>query len=247
MNPIHPTVMWLTWRQLFLRKRLMVVGGFALAPLLIALIYRVSAADASQGAEGFLSTLNAEIVLGTVLPVIAVVLGTTAFGGEVDDGTLLYLLVKPIARWRFVMSKYVVAVLCTVAVMVPAVMLPWFLLRTAELTVDFPLAYLGGAVVGAILYSAAFMTLGIISRRALVLGLLYTVIFEAVMSRTFVGFKSFSIREYVLTAAHTIGEFAGAHPPVTIATVHWMGSIILVGATALSIWKLSRYEVAERL
>ena len=45
-------------------------------------------------------------------------LGAKFVEGEVDDGTLIYLLVKPLARWRVVLWKYVVAVLSTGAVMV---------------------------------------------------------------------------------------------------------------------------------
>ena len=34
-----------------------------------------------------------------VLPLAAVLFGTGAFGAENDEGTILYLLAKPISRW----------------------------------------------------------------------------------------------------------------------------------------------------
>ncbi len=245
------TVVWLTWRQLFAGRRLLVVSLLALAPALIAVIFRVVVSRPDglgmDGAEDFLSTLSSDIVVGTILPLAAVVFGTSAFGGEVDDGTLVYLLVKPIARWRVVLSKYVVAVGSTIAIAIPAIMLPWLIDRTPGLTIRFPMGYLAGAVVGAFIYSAIFLTLGIASRRALVIGLLYVIGFENVLSRSVVGFKVFAVREYAATVAHKVGEFVGDAPPVTLDTVYVMGTIMLVGFLGLSVWKLWRYEVAERL
>jgi ABC-2 type transport system permease protein len=251
MSPIDLTVMWLTWRQLFAGRRVLVVSLLAFAPALIAVIFRVVVSQPDgmgmDGAEDFLSTLSGDIVVGTILPLAAVVFGTSAFGGEVDDGTLIYLLVKPIARWRVVLSKYVVAVLSTIAVAIPAVLLPWLIDRSPGLTIRFPMGYLAGAVVGALIYSAIFLTLGIASRRALVFGLIYVIGFENVLARSVVGFKSFSVREFATTVSHKVGEYVGDAPPVTLDTVYIMGSILLVGFLLLSVWKLWRYEVAERL
>ena len=41
-GPIDSTVLWLTWRQLFARRRLYLAAAFSLAPLVIALVFRVS-------------------------------------------------------------------------------------------------------------------------------------------------------------------------------------------------------------
>ena len=111
VNPLHPTVVWLTWRQVFANRRAWLAVLFSLAPLAIALLVRSFSPDMAKDGHGFYLLLLKEIVIGTLLPLAALVFGTTAFGGELDDGTLLYLLVKPVARWRVVLSKYVVAAL----------------------------------------------------------------------------------------------------------------------------------------
>src|SRR5690242_4854025 len=132
-GPIDRTVVWLTWRQLFARRRLYTAAAFAFAPLLVAVVFRLTAADVEKSGANFLITLLREVVIGTLLPLASIVFGTAAFGGEIDDGTLVYLLVKPIARWRVVVSKYLVALACTVAIMIPAIVFPWLLVRTADL------------------------------------------------------------------------------------------------------------------
>jgi ABC-2 type transport system permease protein len=178
-----------------------------------------------------------------------VVFGTTAFGGEVDDGTIVYLLVKPLARWRVVLSKYAAAVISTIAVMVPAVLLPWPALNSSTVPASLPLAFAAGIAVGAALYCAIFVTLGLNSRRALVLGLLYIVVLEFTMSRQIAGVKSLSVREFVLTIVSKLapGQATFVEATVSLGTVWVMGAIIMVASLGLAIRRLARYEMAERL
>ena len=44
-GPIDSTVLWLTWRQLFARRRLYLAAAFSLAPLLIARGFRFTSSD----------------------------------------------------------------------------------------------------------------------------------------------------------------------------------------------------------
>jgi len=248
-GPIDSTVLWLTWRQLFARRRLYLAAAFSLAPLLIALVFRFTSSDLANASVPFLTSLLREIVIGTLLPIAALVFGTTAFGGEIDDGTLVYLLVKPLARWRVVLTKYLVATACTLAVMVPAIVLPWLVVKNNDLPWQFPLAFLAGATVGAIVYSAIFVTLGLTTRRALVIGLIYVVGLEVVWSRLINGIKSLSVREFAVAVTKQVSDGAVqiTDPVVKMSTVWTMGTILLVVAIAIAVRSLARYEIAERL
>ena len=247
--PLERTVLWLTWRQLFARKRIYAAAAFALLPLVFSFLFRFNA----EGREGeifaFFSFLNRNLIIGTLLPLAAAVFGTTAFGGEVDDGTLVYLLVKPVARWRIMLSKYVVAVLSTLAVAVPAMLLPWLLLRGEDVTWPMMQGFIVGAVLAAAIYSAIFMTLGISSKRALVFALLYIIAFESVLARQLEGVKALSVREWAVSAslAASHGALKLSEYVVPMATVYTMVPIFLFIALGLSLRRLSRYEVAERL
>jgi ABC-2 type transport system permease protein len=245
---VNRTVMWLTFRQLFARKRLWFAAAFAAAPLLFTLGFLLVGDDGGEARTAFFSTLNREIVIGTLLPLTAVIFGTTAFGGELDDGTLIYLLVKPVARWQLVLSKYLVAVLSTFAVMIPAIVLPWLLLQDQALSVRQPMSFLMGALAGGMVYCALFLLLGLATKRALVVGLLYVIGFEGVLTRSMMGLKSLSVREFSVAIAQAAsGGTITVPSTVPMATVWWMGSIILVGAMAWTMRKLVRYELAERL
>ena len=246
--PFNSTVVWLTRRQLFARRRVYVALAVLLIPMLIALLVRFNAAEGDLDAVGSLSTIYREIVMGVLLPLTALVFGTSAFGGEVDDGTLIYLMVKPVPRWQLTFSKYLVAFLATVTVVVPSIVLAWLAMQNGA-PFQVPLAYSLGVIVGAMIYCAIFVTLGITSRRALAIGLLYIVAFENVLARSVVGVKSLSVREFALSvskqAVGTAAEFND--PTVPMATVYTMGAAFFVIALGLSFRKLQRYEVAERL
>ena len=249
--PISRTVAWLTFRQLFVRRRLIASVFFALTPLLIVVLF-VSARGAAAAVErkaGLLIDLYRDIVIGVLLPLSAVVFGTAAFGGEIDDGTIVYLLVKPLSRWRVVLSKYVVAVISTAGMMVIATIPPWLFLGTSVVPPKVLLAFATAIALGATLYSALFVTMGMMSRRALVFGLLYIVVLEMTLSRQVAGVRSLAIREFAMTVVGKLaaGERGIVAGTVTLDTVWMMGGIILVVMLALGMRWLSRYEMAEKL
>jgi len=245
--PVNRTVIWLTRRQLFARQRMIVAVGLALVPTMIALIDRVNTATPGAPSD-FLSTVYRDIVTSVILPITALVFGTSAFGGEVDDGTLIYLMVKPLPRWQIMLSKYLVASLSTMLVVLPSIVLAYIVCSSPN-PARLPVSYAIGNTVGAFLYCAVFLALGITSRRALALGLIYVIAFENVLSRNILGAKSLSIREFSLSVTRTVigpvSDFVGYN--VSIGTVWTMGSIFLVAAMAIAIFRLKKYEVAERL
>lgn len=246
---LNRTVVWVTLRQLFVRARLVTAIIVAVVPFVIVVIFQAGPARGAMANGQFLVNLYREFVIGTLLPLMAVVFGTTAFGAEVADGTIVYLLVKPEARWRVVLSKYAIAVLATTLVMVPAVVLPWLRVDHAVVPASVPVDFAAAVAIGAALYGSLFVPLGLTSRRALVGGLLYIVLVEFILSRNTAGVMSFSIREYVLTTLGVIGEgnrwiSAGT---VTMNTVWTMGSLLIVGGFAFAVNKLRTFEMAEKL
>ena len=248
-GPINLTVAGLTFRQLFTRKRFIFATLFSVTPLVIALFFRASQGSHDATGERFLAQLYSGIVAFVLLPLSAVVFGTAAFGGEIDDGTIVYLLVKSLPRWQLVLSKYVVAVLSTIAMMVFAILLPWLALGAKPVASTLVFSYASGIALGAALYCAIFVTMGLISKRALVLGLLYIVVLEITLSPNVVGLKSLSVREFVMTI---VGKLAAGKPGViagmvSLQTVWTMSAIILLAALAVGIRWLQRYELAERL
>ena len=96
-----------TARGLVARRRFALLLLLALLPVGIGLLVRL-AADAGDAEDWTLRTIEL-LVVRAVLPLVALVLGTTALGAELEDGTAIHLLTRPVARWRIVAGKLLAA------------------------------------------------------------------------------------------------------------------------------------------
>ena len=225
-----------TLRGLLGRRRTLLLVLLAGLPVLIALLIRIS--GGRPDADRVLDTL----VVRTVMPLVALIIGTSAIGSEIEDGTAVYLMVKPIPRWRIALAKDFVAAGLTAALVVPAVVLTGSLLgdRTDPMTaiVGFAVACL----VGGSAYAVAFMALSVFTSRALLLGLAYTLIWEGVLSGLLEGTKFLSIRQATLGIAAALGVNVPGDPLVPAVSVAVL-AVVLVGGFLLASWKLARFEI----
>jgi ABC-2 type transport system permease protein len=225
-----------TLRGLLGRRRTLLLVLLAGLPVLIALLVRIS--GGRPDADRVLDTL----VVRTVMPLVALILGTAAIGSEIEDGTAVYLMIKPIPRWRIALAKGFVAAGLTAVLVVPAVVLTGLLLsdQTDPMTpiVGFAIACL----VGGSAYAVAFMALSVFTSRALLLGLAYTLIWEGVLSGLLEGTKFLSIRQATLGVAAALGVDVPGDPLVPAVSVAVL-VVVLVGGFLLASWKLARFEI----
>ena len=202
-----------TLRGLLGRRRTILLVLLAGLPILIALLVRLS--GGRPDADRILDTL----VVRTVMPLVALIVGTAAIGSEIDDGTAVYLMIKPIPRWRIALSKILVAAGLTAVLVVPAVVITGALLGsrtdTATTIVGFGLACL----VGGSAYAAAFVALSAFTTRALLLGLAYVLIWEGVLSGLLEGTKFLSIRQATLGLAAAFGIDTPGDPLTPVVSV----------------------------
>src|SRR6516164_9614663 len=126
MSAIAPIVE-VTFRGLLGRRRIFLLVLLAALPVLIGLLIRI--AGGRPDADRVLDTL----VVRFVMPLVALIVGTTVIGSEIDDGTAVFLMVKPIARWRIVLAKTVVAAGLTAGLIVPAVIISSIVLSRPDL------------------------------------------------------------------------------------------------------------------
>ena len=237
MSAFAPLVT-VTLRGLLGRRRLVLMLLLVALPVAIGVLVRVS--GGRPDASNILDTL----VIRTVLPLVALVLGTAALGSEIDDGTVVHLLVKPIARRWIVLASALVAAGLTAVLVVPSVVLTGLLtsgLGSSSITVTFAFAI--AALVGGIAYSSAFLALSTVTSRALVIGLVYTLIWEGVVAGLLEGTRYLSIRQATLGVAAALGgKRPGAEPLEPAISVVILG-VVIVGALLIATRQLSRFEV----
>lgn len=241
---IERTLAKIALRQLTGNRKVWWVALLALLPAVIAFI---AVPLQKEPPMEIVLVLCSTLIVAVLLPLLALVVGTGVFGAEIDDGTIAYVLGKPVARWRIVLTRIVVAGAATAALLVPATLLTG-LAGLGRLDAEGRVLGVAAAVaVGGLLYCALFVALSLTTRRALIVGLIYVVVWEGSLSRLMPGTRALSIREYTLSLAEAL---AGGKDNVIEAaldgrTALIMGTAIAVLATAHAIRRLKRFEIGE--
>lgn len=234
-------VLRVTVRGLLNRRRALLMLLLALSPVLIALLIRV----AGRPVDPVRIELNLldGLLVRTVLPLVALVLGTGAMGSELEDGTAVYLFTKPIPRWQIAFAKLLAAGGLTAALVAPASVVTGLLLAGDQGGgAGIALAYGAASVVGSFLYAAVFLAASVATGRALIIGLVYTLLWEGLLAGLFAGSRAFSIREYTIGIAGVLdpARIHAALDPITTA----VGTVgVLVVATLLATRWLAGFQV----
>jgi ABC-2 type transport system permease protein len=191
----------LTLRELAGQKRIILMLLLAAVPVLLALVYGLGD---REDPYDFTANMLESVDVTVVLPLICLVLGASALGSEIDDGTVVYILAKPLPRLHIVLAKFAAAALISGALVVTATVLAGTIALGSEpgegLTLGFGIA----VAVGAIAYTAVFVLLSIVTSRALLFGLGYVFIWEGLVTNLFGAMAYVSIRQYTLGIADAI-------------------------------------------
>ncbi|AEW95569.1 MULTISPECIES: ABC transporter permease subunit [Streptomycetaceae] len=220
----HPTVARLTYRALLGRRRALILCALPLLLLVISVAVRAfSGADdatARQVLEGF--------ALATMVPLIGVVAGTGAIGPEIDDGSITYLMAKPVRRPTIVVTKLLVAMAVSVAFAAIPTFVAGLILdgNSRHLAVAFGVA----AAVASLAYSSLFLLLGVVTRHAVVAGLVYALVWEALVGSLVPGAKTLSVQQWGLALAQKVADAGAVSSDVGLGT----GITLLVAVTLVA-------------
>jgi ABC-2 type transport system permease protein len=113
-----------------------------------------------------------------IVPVLGVFYGTALIADEVDDKTITYLFTRPIRRSAVLLGKYFAYLACTVLLVLPSVMLVFFLVVPtggSHIADAFPalLSDLAMLAIGLTAYGAVFALVGTRLKRPLIVGLVF--------------------------------------------------------------------------
>jgi ABC-2 type transport system permease protein len=229
-----------TFRALLGRRRSLLMLLLAGTPVLLGVLVVVNASELSPVTLG--ATIDG-FVNRVVLPLIALVFGTTALGSELDEGTAIPLLTKPIARWSIIVAKVAVAGTLTAVLIVPSTLVAGLLMGgTDPDAIRVMFAYAIANMIGSYLYVAIFLVLGVITSRGLIIGLAYSLIWEAVVSSLLPGSQILSVREYIAGIASAL-ELAASPDSVIGAGGFLYAAVVFACAAAIGSLALSTYEV----
>ena len=196
-------------------------------------------ADIQRTLDGALAPeLLTAFGLAVLMPLLGLIAGTGAIGPEIDEGSIVYLLAKPLNRYSIVLTKLVVAIGVVVAFGVLPVAVAGVVLtgEVGAVTVAFTV----GALAAGVAYCAVFLLLAVVTRNAVVIGLIYALIWESLVGGFVPGAQALSIQQWSLAVVQEaarrrrraprpgrgrrLRHGAGAAVVVTVAATAYAGS-----------------------
>ena len=244
-----------------------IVGG----PVAVALILRALVAMDLMTARGVIEgrpvTVDGPVIFGLMIwgfylrlavPLLGMFYGTALIADEVEDKTITYLFTRPVSRGAVLVGKYLAYLGCTGLVVLPSVMLVFFLvvpLLGGSIGAGFPslLKDLGLLAVGLAVYGAVFALVGAWFKRPLLTGLVFIFLWEPIVVVVPGYMKRFTVSYYlqglvphampqdgVVTSILAILQAFDVMPS---AAASLMGlAVILLGGLSLAIWLVERRE-----
>ena len=220
---MNPTILRLSAQALLGRRRGLVLVLIPAVLIALAVVVGVLT-DASGGYEAV-----ANLGFTLALPLVALLAATAVLGPEVDDGSIVYLLSKPVSRHVIAISKYVVAWGATVVLGALPLLVAGLVLDVSD--VRQAVAWGVGGVVAGTAYTALFLGLAAFTRHAVVIGLLFALLWEGLLGNLFDGIRWIAIGPWGREVAADIS----AHVPSPgIGLVYAVVAAAVV--TAASLW-----------
>lgn len=221
---MNSTIATLALQALLGRRRFLLLVAFPV--LMVALTTMITV---MTGLEDPAWTLVGELGYTLVLPLVAILAASSVLGPEVDDGSIVYLLSKPVNRHVVAVSKWVVAWATTLVVGAGSVFLAGLVAGGGDRAAGWAVA---GLVAGTT-YSALFLALSALTRHAVVIGLAFVLVWEGLLGGLLSGVAWLSIGQWGARVGHELSRdlpdpvglpwAIGASVVVTLAALWFAG------------------------
>lgn len=223
-------LMRLSWARTVSPVLMISMAALVFLPMLFALVF-ASRGALSGDPVAFLVQRYDTLVCALATPIIALLLGTSAFSAEAEDGTLLYLVTTTTPRWWITLVRVLFAAIGTALLSAAAVWGAGTIATGFHDPQGVTRAFTVASAFGGAAYAALFTALALLTRRALVSGLVYVLFWEGILSSTFPAIHYLSVRQWMLAVAGALTEANDK----TIASGPSLKAS-LVGAAILVVW-----------
>ncbi|WP_432827989.1 ABC transporter permease [Dactylosporangium sp. CA-092794] len=233
---MNATIAMITTRGLLGRRRIWLLVPMPLLLIGLALLARGVGAEPAEWGEAVIGGLG----FTAVLPVIALIIGTGVLGSEIDDGTITHILSKPIPRSEIIFTKLFVATGVTALF----AGIPLFVVGLIAGQPALAFALVVGAVIGSLAYCSLFLMMSVLTRRPVLVGLAYVVLWEGVLGNILSGTQKLSVQQYVQAIVDALAPTDLLHGNVAVPLSCVMAGVFVVLSTAYAVQRLRTLSVA---
>jgi ABC-2 type transport system permease protein len=234
----NPTIARITLRALLGRKRAFMLAVPAVVLLLITVILK-SAHGTSTSWPG---EVLGRVGFSALLPLTALIVGTSVLGAEIDDSSILHLLATPVSRQSIILTK---AVIATGITMLFAALPEFVAGIIASGSADkLAVGLLLGAMLGSAVYTAVFLLISTITRHPVAFALAYVAVWEGLVTNLVSGAKYLSAEQYALGVANSIAKNDALQSHLTATTALVLAVIAAGAALAFASNRLRSFTLA---
>ena len=250
----NPTVAWITLRATLSRKRALLFALPALILILLTMALKATRPSARPWPSHVLGTFGFSVLI----PLTALIIGTSVLGAEIDDGSIVHLLATPVRRSSVVVTKFLIATGLTVLFAAIPELIAALIAGggsipdtasngpvgfTTVSTGKFALGLFVGALACAVIYNAVFVMVSVATTRAIAVGLLYVLVWETLMSNFVSGVRLLSVSHYGLGIANGILNDPVLEAGLGVLTSVVMGAVVTAVALVLAVNLLSSFTL----
>src|SRR6266566_2652817 len=233
---VNSVVASITLRATMGRKRAFL---FAIPPLILVILTLLLKL-AKPSLTSWPAVTLGDFGFSVVLPLTALVVGTSVLGAEVDDGSIIHLLATPVRRSSVIVSKFAVAAAITMMfVAVPELIAGLIATGPSRLAIGLFV----GALAGSVIYNAIFVMISVLTTRSVAVGLLYVLIWESLLGNFVAGARELSVGQYSLGIANSVAHNADLHAGLSLTTAATAGGIVTVAALLVATRRLAAFSL----
>lgn len=209
------TLYTLTLRQHLHGKRWLVMLALFLLPTLLAVLVRSTAPDVPQRALEFMLVML--FTPQALLPLLALLYASGVMQDEQEEQTITYLLIRPLPKFSIYTVKLFAAMTTTAALVAVSLVVTYAAIYVRS---DVPMTEVAGRWLRAALiqglavttYCSVFGLLSLLTRRILVVGVLYTAIVEGLFANLPFGIRLATVVYYMRVIVYRTMSYEFVRP-----------------------------------
>jgi ABC-2 type transport system permease protein len=210
-------------------------------PGVVLLLITVALKTAHGTSTSWPAEVLGRVGFSALLPLTALIVGTSVLGAEIDDSSILHLLATPVPRKSIILTKAVVATGVTLAfAAVPEFVAGVIAIGKAG---SFAVGLGVGAVLGSAVYTAVFLLISTITRHPVAFALAYVAVWEGLVTNLVPGAKYLSAEQYSLGLANSIAKNDALNSHLTATTALILAVIASIAALTLASNRLRSYTL----
>ena len=237
---INVVVMRLGLRALLGSRRVWVLVGLSALLFAVAGLTRWGSGGTPDAAAGLIVNFG----FGTLVPIMCLLIGTGVIAPEIEDGSIVYILAKPLSRRSIALSKLAIAVPVALVFSVLSIVI------ASEIAGDhngqLAMAMGVATALASVAYTCVFFMIAVLTRNSIIVGLIYALLWEGVLAGYVPGVRTLSIRQWALAPAEQIlsgNSMWNVSSDVSVAAGLALLAITTVGAILISVQRLKTLSV----